>query len=332
MNFNYILNDAHDPRYNLALEEVLCEEAAKRREGFLMLWSNDPTVVVGRFQNTAQEVMREFIAPRGIHVVRRITGGGAVYHDRGNLNYSVILPSQDESRLDIQAFSVPLLQYLWSLGVAAEHTGRNDVTVKGCKISGVAQYAAAGMVLHHGTILFDSRLEDVERALRVKPEKYQSKGFRSVRSRVTNLLPHLPQKMTLERFQAGFAAALIRFYHAETVRPPTAAEALNAQELAVSKYASWNWTWGNSPDFTVNNERRFSGGTVQIGLVVKEGRVEDCRIYGDFFSLGTPGEVEARIRGQRYPFVGLEALLPDELLKRSFLSVSPGEFRAFLAE
>ena len=323
MNFSYILNDAHDPRYNLALEEVLFEEAVKTREGFLMLWSNDPTVVVGRFQNTAQEVTREFIAPRGIHVVRRITGGGAVYHDRGNLNYSVILPSRDGSRLDIQAFSVPLLQYLQSLGVAAERSGRNDVTVKGCKISGVAQYAAAGMVLHHGTILFESRLEDVERALRVKPEKYQSKGFRSVRSRITNLLPHLPQKMTLERFQTGFAAALIRFYHAETVRSPTA---------AVSKYASWNWTWGSSPDFTVNSERRFSGGTVQIGLVVKEGRVEDCRIYGDFFSLGTPGEVEARIRGQRYPFVGLEALLPDELLERSFVSVSPAEFRAFLAE
>ena len=332
MNFSYILNDAHDPRYNLALEEVLFEEAVKTREGFLMLWSNDPTVVVGRFQNTAQEVTREFIAPRGIHVVRRITGGGAVYHDRGNLNYSVILPSRDGSRLDIQAFSVPLLQYLQSLGVAAERSGRNDVTVKGCQISGVAQYAAAGMVLHHGTILFDSRLEDVERALRVKPEKYQSKGFRSVRSRITNLLPHLPQKMTLERFQTGFAAALIRFYHAETVRSPTAAEALNARELAVSKYASWNWTWGSSPDFTVNSERRFSGGTVQIGLVVKEGRVEDCRIYGDFFSLGTPGEVEARIRGQRYPFVGLEALLPDELLERSFVSVSPAEFRAFLAE
>lgn len=332
MNFTYVLNDNHDPRRNLALEESLFLKAQSDKEGFLMLWSNDPTVVVGRFQNTAEEVNRKFTQERNVFVVRRITGGGAVYHDRGNLNYTVILPTEDAATLDIHSFSIPLLGYLASLGVRAERTGRNDVPLEGRKFSGVAQHSGGGVVLHHGTILFDSRLEDVVDSLRVDPEKFQSKGLKSVRSRVTNLLPCLKNPVAMEEFQSGFADELISFYRAETVRTPSNDEAEKAEELFAQKYSRWDWNWGASPEFDFTDKRRFPGGTVQFCLSVMDGVVENCRFYGDFFSyLGTE-KVELLLQGRPYPFEGLEKILPDELLKGSFIGVAPSQLRAFLSE
>ena len=332
MKFTYVHNDCHDPRRNLALEESLFLEAQRTKEGFLMLWSNDPTVVVGRFQNTAEEVNRQFTEERGVFVVRRITGGGAVYHDSGNLNYTVILPTEDSAALDLHAFAIPLLEYLASLGVKAERTGRNDVTLEGRKFSGVAQHSGGGVVLHHGTILFDSRLEDVAGALKVKPEKYQSKGFKSVRSRVTNLAPCLPRPMSLDEFQSGFAGALAAFYHAAALRGPAEEEREAAEDLFRRKYSSRDWTWGASPKFSFTNERRFAGGSLQVGLSVEDGIVRDCRVYGDFFSALGPGPVEAILRGRPYPFENLDGLLSDELLKSCFAGVEPAQLRAFLAE
>lgn len=332
MKFTYILNNKHNPRYNLALEEALFLKAVKNREGYLMLWINDPTVVIGRYQNTAEEVSREYISTHKVNVVRRITGGGAVYHDRGNLNYTVILPTQDEEVLNIQAFGIPLVEHLKSLGVTAQRTGRNDVTVNGRKFSGVAQYSADGVILHHGTLLYNSKLEDVSQALRVKTEKFQSKGFKSVRSRVTNLLPCLPRPMSMEDFRSGFAEALIRFYYAEEVRPPSDEEEAAARKLKTDKYDTRQWTWEESPRFTYTSERRFNGGTVQIGLAVEKGHVKDCRIYGDYFSSSGTAEVEKILCGQPYPFENLDLLLRDELLKKAFSGISPEDIRAFLQE
>ena len=329
LDFTYICNDSHDPRYNLALEETLFQEAVAKRCGFLMLWVNDPVVVVGRYQNTAEEVNKDFTEQNHVHVVRRMTGGGAVYHDRGNLNYTVIMPSDDAAVLDIQAFGIPLLDCLQSLGVTAERTGRNDVTVQSQKISGVAQYSSNGIVLHHGTILYDSSLQDVAKALNVSPEKYRSKGFKSVRSRVTNLRGHLAQDMSLTQFQKYFEKVLVDFYHAVSVRPPSEAEHSRALELAREKYGSWDWVWGQSPAFTAVQSRRFAGGTVTVGLVVEKGLIRECRIFGDFFSLKGVDQLQSYMEGRQYPFADS---IDDLLITESFTGVPPEEFRQFLRE
>jgi lipoate-protein ligase A len=297
-----------------------------------MLWINDPTIVIGRYQNTAEEVNCNFVASHNINVVRRITGGGAVYHDHGNLNYTVIQPVSNEEALNIRAFEIPLIEHLRSLGIKAECTGRNDITVGGRKFSGVAQYCANGVVLHHGTLLYNSKLDDVSKALRVKSEKFQSKGFKSVRTRVVNLCDFLSCPAPIEKFRRGLAEALIHFYRIKEVRPPSAEEERTTLRLKAEKYDTREWTWNQSPRFTYVSQKRFPGGLVQVGFVVEKGRITDCRIHGDYFALIGPEEVEKRLCGQLYPFEKLPASLDNELLERTFCAIDPEELRRFLME
>jgi len=325
MEFTYIVNDEHDPAYNLALEESLFESAVRTGNSFVMLWSNAPAVVVGRYQNAAEEVNQQFVRDHHIRVVRRMSGGGAVYHDAGNLNYTTIVHAA--GTLDVRSFGEPLVAFLRSLDIAAQLSGRNDVTVGERKVSGVAQYSRDGVALHHGTILFDSDLDAVERALNVSAEKFQSKGFKSVRSRVTNLRPLLNTDLTLEQFREAFAASLCKYYGALARRRPVAEETDRAHVLAADKYDTDAWTWGLSPQFTVKNVRRFSAGMVQLGLVVSEGYVKEARLSGDFFSGGGIDEVERALVGRVYPFDGLSKVLPDSMLHRAFSGIAPEQIR-----
>ena len=175
-----------DPSFNLAAEEFVFESLPKDRSYF-MLWQNDRAVIIGKYQNTLAEINLPYIEANGIRVVRRLSGGGAVYHDLGNLNYTFIADAKESERLDLRLFCEPVLRTLSSFGVKAELNGRNDMTVDGQKFSGNAQMIRHGRVLHHGTILFDSDLEAVTLALHVDEAKIRAKGIRSVRSRVTNL-------------------------------------------------------------------------------------------------------------------------------------------------
>jgi lipoate-protein ligase A len=195
-------NDNTDPYLNLALEEHLLTTS---RQDCFMLWRNRPAIIVGRNQNTAEEINAAFVRDRGVAVVRRLSGGGAVYHDLGNLNYTFIAHDSRRS-FDFAGFAQPILAVLRSLGVAAEFAGRNDLLIDGRKFSGNAQYVQGGKVLHHGTLLFDSDLTVLGQALAVKPEKYESKGVKSVASRVTNIAPHLPRPITVDQFAAAVLA------------------------------------------------------------------------------------------------------------------------------
>jgi len=191
-----IVNDHTDPRINLAVEEYALNYLDPREE-YVILWQNEPTVVVGRNQNTVAEVNAPFIKERGIHVVRRLSGGGAVYHDFGNLNFTFIVDAQKEMVSNFEYFTRPVIQALASLGVEAEFSGRNDITIDGKKFSGNAQYWSKNRLLHHGTILFNSQLDVVQEALNVSADKLQSKGVKSVRSRVTNIYPYLKTPLLL---------------------------------------------------------------------------------------------------------------------------------------
>ena len=192
----YIESTSTNPYYNLALEEHVFEHL-DQRENYFMLWQNENTIVVGKYQNTAEEVNQEFVAAQGIRVVRRLSGGGAVYHDAGNLNFTFIADQKGFADFNFEAFVSPVLQALESLGVHAEFTGRNDLVLSGCKFSGNSQYAKGGRVLHHGCIMLDSNLDKVGDALRVREAKFTSKSVKSVRSRVTTINEHAPRKITM---------------------------------------------------------------------------------------------------------------------------------------
>lgn len=318
----YIPNACHDPHYNLALEEYVLKRLSPQ-ETYVLLWQNEPSVIVGRFQNTPAEINHDFIKSRGIHVVRRMTGGGAVYHDLGNLNFTFI-ENKQSGQLDFRRFTEPVVQALAQMGVTAELSGRNDLTIEGKKFSGNAQYHDKNRTMHHGTLLFAANLDDVQAALRVKEEKFVSKGVKSVRSRITNISEHLPQSFSLEEFRENL---LVHLFQGEPVRKHhlSSEEVAEIKDLRDKKYHTWDWNYGQSPRFNLQKSGRFLCGGIEVCIQVETGIIRGCKIYGDFFSNEDIGNLEQRIVGLRYEEAILSEVLQQESVERYFGQVSTEE-------
>ena len=292
----YLESTSHDPRWNLALEQYLFDHA-DRKQGYLMLWQNENTIVVGKYQNTVAEVNNEYVRENGITVVRRLSGGGAVYHDLGNLNFTFIVDANDAERINFRMFCEPVMRALATFGVTAELSGRNDITVGGKKISGNPQYLKEGRVMHHGTILFDSDPAIIGNALRVDREKLASKGVKSVVSRVTNLRAHLPEGTTLADFKKRLVEELAK---SEVMEEMTLdADALERiDEIRRERYDTWEWNYGRSPGYTDTRRRRMDGvGMVEAALNVKNEVIREIRFYGDFFANGDVSLLEEKLCG-----------------------------------
>jgi lipoate-protein ligase A len=303
-----IQNDSTDPRYNLALEEYVFKHL-KLEEDFIMLWQNEPSVIVGKNQNTVEEINVDYVEQHGIHVVRRSTGGGAVYHDLGNLNYTFITKA-DGTGIDFRKFTQPVIRVLNSLGVPAEFNSRNDIAIRGKKFSGNAQRVYKNRVLHHGTIMFNSKLEDVHNVLKVKAEKFKSKSVKSVRSRVTNISDYLPEPITIDEFKKLLLERL--FLEQDSPKREyvlTEEDQAEIREMMEEKYANWEWNYGYSPKFNYEKTDRFDGGTLQVRLNVVKGIIEECKIYGDFFGVEDVQDVENRLKGVRYDRAAIQEAL-----------------------
>lgn len=298
-------NTSTDPYFNLALEESLLTNS---REDCFMLWRNRPAIIVGRNQNTAEEINAAFVRDQGVAVVRRLSGGGAVYHDLGNLNFTFIEHDSRHS-FDFARFAQPILAVLRSLGVAAEFSGRNDLLIDGRKFSGNAQYVQGGKVLHHGTLLFDSDLTVLGQALTVKPEKFESKGIKSVASRITNIAPHLPRPATIDEFVAAVFAHIAATFPGAAVAQFTPADHAAARDLVAAKYGLWEWNYGKSSPYNFRNQLRFAGGLVECRLVVEAGVIRTVRIYGDYFGSRDIGELERALVGLRHDHAAIAPAL-----------------------
>lgn len=322
----FIEGQSHDPAYNLALEEYLYRSVNEGHPGYFLLWQNAPSIIVGRFQNTAQEVNRPFVEERGIHVVRRISGGGAVYHDLGNVNYSFIVPNDEGTPFDFARHARPVIDALAKLGVEAESGGRNDLLIDGRKFSGSAQHMDRRRLLHHGTLLFNSDLSVLEQALNVDEEKFTSKGFKSVRSRVTNILPMLPEPISVEEFIDALRGAL----SGTETSSLDEAQLSEIRGLRDEKYATWEWNWGASPEFTERKVHRFPWGKVEALLNIKEGVIRQARFYGDYFGSENREEIERLLEGRFYREEALREALEGFPLERSFKGAGTEEFLTFL--
>jgi lipoate-protein ligase A len=304
-------NNINDPSLNLALEEYILRSLPDH-DDYLLFYINEPSIIIGRNQNTVEEINAEYVERNGIHVVRRLSGGGAVYHDLGNLNFSFIMKDDGQSFHNFKKFTEPVVRALRKLGVDAEMTGRNDLQVGERKISGNAQYSTKGKMFSHGTLLFDSEIENVVSALRVNPAKYVSKSTKSIRSRVANISEFLAQPMTIEQFRQSLLEALFEGENEIPYYELTEQDWSEVRKLADERYRSWDWNYGRSPAFNVRQTRRIEGaGTFDVRLQVEEGLITGATIYGDFFGRGDSSELAAKFVGVRYETQALSTLLED---------------------
>lgn len=322
----YITNLSNDPRYNLAFEEY-CFRNLPREEDYVILWINGPAIIVGKNQNTLEEINSEYVEENGIKVVRRVTGGGAVYHDLGNLNFSIITEVKGAEKIDFGKINIPIVKSLEKLGLMAELSGRNDITLDEKKFSGIAQSVWKRRVLNHGTILYDTDLSVLSNALNVKQDKIESKGVKSVRSRVTNIKPYLKDDIDIMTFKE---ILLKNIFEHENLNPEEYILNENEKEeiarLFEEKYSTWEWNYGESPEFTYKNYKRFSFGSIDIRLDVKNGIIENCKIFGDFFGTEDVDILEGNLKGVKYIKEDVEKVIGNEPLEKYFGNIEKKDF------
>jgi lipoate-protein ligase A len=305
----FVDNEKHtDPHLNLAIEEHLVRNVTLDDE-ILLFYINEPSIIIGRNQNTLEEINEPYVREHGVHVVRRLSGGGAVYHDLGNLNFSFITPFRPGEPQDFEHFTRPVIQVLHEMGVPAELSGRNDILVNGRKISGNAQYRSSTHMFSHGTLLFDTNLRDVVESLNVSQSKITSKGLKSVRSRVANISEFLDDPMTTREFRTRVLRGIFRNADEIPQYKLTEDDWAEIETIKAERYDRWEWNYGRSPEFNVKHSKRFPSGEVDVRLNVQRGVIQDVKIYGDFLGHGDVTDIEARLLGTRYDRDALEAVL-----------------------
>lgn len=301
----YLLeNNCTDPAWNLALDEYLLTRFPGE---VLTLWRNGSSVIIGKNQNALEEIDLDFVRTHQIPVVRRLTGGGAVFHDLGNINYTLVQPCGAGDFNNYAKFTKPIVDFLATLGVKAELSGRNDLLVDGRKFSGNAQAVRDGRILHHGTLLFSADMSRLAGALRPRDIKLESKGVKSVSSRVTNLAAHLPAPMAVEQFLDQLRAYFLKTVPGLMPYALTEDDRAAVDALRDGKYGTWDWNFGAAPKYTWSRAAKFPFGLVDVRLDVDRGVIRSAALYGDYF-----GQLDSA--GLAQQLVGLphrqEALLP----------------------
>ncbi|UOR13186.1 lipoate--protein ligase [Halobacillus amylolyticus] len=305
--------ESNDPHINLAVEEYALKNL-DINETYLLFYVNKPSIIIGKNQNTVEEINTNYVEENGIHVVRRLSGGGAVYHDLGNLSFSFITKDDGDSFHDFAKFTEPVTEALNKLGVAAELSGRNDIVVNGRKISGNAQFTTKGRMFSHGTLMLDSEIENVVSALNVKTEKIKSKGIKSIRSRVANISEFLEEPITIKEFKN----LIIRYiFNVEDEKEApyyqlTEKDWEEIHKIADERYNNWNWNYGKSPKFNIQHTKRIEGaGSYDIRLDVAKGYIRNAKVYGDFFGIGDIADIENKLIDIKYERQAISGALSD---------------------
>jgi lipoate---protein ligase len=325
----YIDNEnTYNPSINLAIEEFILRNLTDYPE-ILLFYINEPSIIIGRHQNAIEEINRDYVESNNIHVVRRLSGGGAVYHDHGNLNFSFITRGGKEDVLNFRKFTAPVVTALNQMGVAAELSGRNDILVDGRKISGNAIYSTVEGIVCHGTLLLAADLTRLGDALNPKPEKITSKGIQSVRSRVANISEFLTKPISMDAFRLRLLESIfdngpINQYHL------TGNNWEKIREIVHNRYNAWEWNYGQSPEFNIQKTKRFTFGEVDARIDVQEGLVKSIQFFGDFFSEYEPTELSEFLKGVRYDRDSLAFRLNGVEPQKYFGGMSLDELVEFL--
>lgn len=318
-----------DPRMNLAIEEYAVKNL-DINESYLLFYINEPSIIIGKNQNSIEEINIDYVEENNIHVVRRLSGGGAVYHDLGNLNFSFITKDDGDSFHNFKKFTEPVVAALRKLGVQAEMSGRNDLLANGLKISGNAQFSTKGRMFSHGTLLFQTNMDDVVAALKVRKDKIESKGIKSIRSRVANIADLLDEPMTIEEFRRFL---LKNIFEDKEEIPEYCLDEKDwrvIEQISQERYKNWDWTYGKSPAFNIQRSNRFPVGLIDARLNVKKGLIQSCKIYGDFFGAGDVEEIESGLAGVRYEKAAIKQALESIDVPHYFGEVTKEEIADLL--
>ena len=323
--------DITDATRNLALEEYTIRHQLAD-EDLLLFYINHNAIIIGRNQNTIEEIDQDVVAAKQIQVVRRVSGGGAVYHDGGNLNFSFMTRDVNERFNRYDTFNGPVLAVLHDLGIPAELSGRNDIVVAGRKISGNAQFAASDRMLSHGTLLVDSDVDQLVAALRPKPGKVESKGIKSIRSRVANINEFLTTPITAVELRERILEKI--FGTRDRSRIPSVdmqdADWQGVAELRASRYANWDWNYGRNPGANVQRSQRFAGGEVDVRLDIQHNRIVTASIFGDFMGQGEMSELTARLHDVPYTRDAVMVALADVDVAHYIANVTAEELLGLL--
>ncbi len=309
----FIDNQSIDPYFNLACEEYLLENA---KDDVFMLWQNRDSVIIGRNQNTLSEINYDYVKENDIAVVRRLTGGGAVFHDLDNLNFTWILKDGGEWFSNFEKFTEPVISALSKFGVKAELSGRNDILCDGRKISGNSQIKYKGKLMHHGTLLFNSDVNKLTSALNVSKEKIKAKGVKSVKSRVANINEF--SDVTIEEFKNEI------FNGKAVFLSDREREEINT--LKEKKYSTWEWNFGYSPKYNYSDKKYLKCGLTEINMTVKDGIISDMKIYGDFFEKQPLFKLEEKINGRKHERGELLKLFCEDSPENYILGITTEEF------
>ncbi|MFP7242647.1 lipoate--protein ligase [Pediococcus pentosaceus] len=319
----YVTYMGTDAYTNIATDTWLLNNL-NAKEPVFALWQNNNAIIVGQNQNTFGEVNQDFVDEHQIEVVRRVTGGGAVYHDLGNLNFTLFVPIESAANVDFKKFSEPVLRALHTLGIDAEASGRNDLLVNGKKISGVAQRYAKGYLMHHGTLLFDSNVDTMVRSLNVADEKFISKAAKSVRSRVGMIKDAALKGLTLQDFWDAVQYELTDHgKDQEIVLTPQQKQEII--QLTADKFSTWDWNYGRSPEFNFKNHAKYDGGIIDVQVQAEGGTIRDINFTGDFLGLRDWREIKDQFIGLPFETAEIKTVFERNHEGRYFGNITDDE-------
>lgn len=323
-SMRYLINNSTDPYFNLAFDEY-CLENIHSEEPYFFLWRNRPAVIIGLNQNAYGEVNLEYLNANGITLARRVTGGGAVYHDLQNMNYTIIGRNPSPQ---------PMVDALRQLGVPAELTGRNDIFVEGRKVSGYARRVAGNQEIIHGTLMYDVDLDTLQHVLDTPASKMKAKGISSVRSHVANLKEYLPQFKSLDELQAKLSEILSGgdgpLLAQGSGYPNQDVIDAEVRRIAAEKFATWEFIYGHSHEADFNYKKKLPCGTVEASLRIDRGIITALTFSGDFLFDEPSEDLAKKLIGLRYDKATLSAAIEKAGAGKYFRSANASQICSLL--